>query len=222
MEAIQTGFKSFDGLTGGLDYRKVYSLFGDKESGKEQFIYKLVQSALSAKIAIVYTLTSKSYSDLISEFNSRGININPYLGNSFKILDDFSRTNSPSATDNSYAKILNGPLDLTGLSVSLSTVNGDFIKDAKPVINIFDNLSNLLMYNNPVTVYRFLQFICGKAKLAGITTLFSVDTAMHTPDIIETIKNLSDAVIDLKLDNGKRYFKISGVSKEVLEFKELE
>ncbi|MEM0144104.1 MAG: RAD55 family ATPase [Candidatus Parvarchaeum sp.] len=222
MEGIKTGFKNFDELTGGLDYRKVYSLFGDKESGKEQFIYKLVQSALSSKNSIVYILTSKSYSDLINELNSRGININSYLGTDFKILDDFSRTNSPSATDNSYAKILNGPLDLTGLSVSLSTINSDFVKDAKSVINIFDNLSNLLMYNNPVTVYRFLQFITGKAKLSGVTTLLSVDTAMHKPEIIETIKNLSDAIIDLKLEEDKRYFKLSGTSKEVLEFKELE
>ncbi len=222
MEGIKTGFKNFDELTNGLDYRRVYSLFGNKESGKEQFIYKLVQSALSAKNAIVYVLTSKSYSDLINEFNSRGININSYLGTDFKILDDFSRTNSPSATDNSYAKILNGPLDLTGLSVSLSSANSDFIKDAKPVINIFDNLSNLLLYNNPVTVYRFLQFVVGKAKLAGITTIFSIDVAMHPPEVIETIKNLSDAIIDLKLEDGKRYFKLSGTSKEVLQFTEIE
>jgi len=222
MEGIKTGFKNFDELTNGLDYRKVYSIFGDKESGKEQFIYKVVQSALSSKNAVVYVLTSKSYSDLINEFNSRGINITSYLGENFKILDDFSRTNSPNAVDNSYTKILNGPLDLTGLSVSLSSTNSDFVKDAKPVINIFDNLSNLLIYNNPVTVYRFLQFVCGKAKLAGITMIFLIDTAMHPPEVIETIKNLSDAIIDLKLERGKRYFTLVGTSKEVLEFKELE
>ena len=222
MEGLKTGFESFDKLSGGLDYRKTYALFGDRESGKEQFIYKLVQSALAVKNAVVYVLTSKAYSDLINEFNSRNIIINDYLGKDFKILDDFSRTNSPSMTDNSYAKILNGPLDLTGLSVSLSNTNSDFIKDAKTVINVFDNLSNLLMYNNPVTVYRFLQFICGKSKLSGVTTIFSVDTAMHKPDVVETIKNLSDAIINLKLENGKRYFTLSGTSKEVLEFKELE
>lgn len=222
MEGIKTGFKSFDELTGGLDYKKTYVLFGDKESGKEQFLYRFVQSALASKDAVIYVLTSKSYLDLINEFTSRNLNITAYLGNDFKILDDFSRTNSPSMTDNSYAKILNGPLDLTGLSVALSSTVSDFSKDAKTIINIFDNLSNLLMYNNPLTVYRFLQFICGKAKLSGVTTIFSVDTGMHSKDIVETIKNLSDAIIDLKLENGKRYFKLSGTSKEVLEFKELD
>ncbi|EFD92587.1 MAG: RecA-superfamily ATPase implicated in signal transduction-like protein [Candidatus Parvarchaeum acidophilus ARMAN-5] len=222
MEGLKTGLNSFDQLTGGLDYRKTYLLLGDKDSGKENFIYKLVQSSLVSKNAIAYILTSKSYSDLINEFNTRGIPINQYLENNFKILDDYSRINSPSMTDNKYAKILNGPVDLTGLSVALSSVNSDFIKDAKPVINIIDNLSNLLLYNSPVTVYRFLQFICGKAKLSGVTTILSVDTAMHAPDVIETIKNLSDAVISLKLDNGKRYFTLIGSSKEVLEFKEVE
>lgn len=222
MEGLKTGFKSFDELSGGLEYRKTYSLFGDKGSGKEQFIYRLVQSALESKNAIVYVLTSRSYSELINDFNSRKIPIDEYLGKDFRILDDFSRTNSPSITDNAYAKILNGPVDLTGLSVALANVNGDFIKDAKTVINIFDNLSNLLMYNNPMTVYRFLQFICGKSKLAGVTTVFSVDTAMHTPDVAETIKDLSDAIINLKLENGKRYFTLMGTSREVLEFKEIE
>jgi KaiC/GvpD/RAD55 family RecA-like ATPase len=222
MENLKTGLKSFDELSGGLDYRKTYALFGNKESGKEQFIYKLVQSALSNRNAVVYVLTSKSYSELINEFNARTVPINQYLGQDFKILDDFSRTNSPSMTDNSYAKILNGPVDLTGLSVALSNTNSDFLKDAKTVINIFDNLSNLLIYNNPLTVYRFLQFICGKSKLAGVTTIFSVDTAMHSPDVIETIKNLSDAIISLKLENGKRYFTLSGNSREVLDFKEID
>ncbi len=221
MEGLKTGFNSFDTLTGGLEYRKIYALFGNKESGKEQFIYKLVQSALASKNAIVYVLTSKSYSDLINEFNSHSIDIMSYLGNDFKILDDFSRTNSPGMTDNSYAKILNGPLDLTGLSVSLSNTNSDFIKDAKTVLNVFDNMSNLLLYNNPLTVYRFMQFIFGKAKLAGITTILSVDNEMHTPDVIETIKNLSDSIIELKLEDGKRYFKLLGASNEVLDFKEL-
>ncbi len=221
MEGLKTGFGSFDELTGGLDYRKVYSLFGNKESGKEQFLYKLVQSALASRNSIVYVLTSKSYSELINEFNSRNIPINQYLGKDFIILDDFSRTNSPNLTDNAYAKILNGPIDLTGLSVALSNTNSDFIKDAKTVINIFDNLSNLLIYNNPVTVYRFLQFICGKSKTAGVTTFFSLDTVMHPPDVIETIKNLSDTIITLDLQNGKRVFTLVGASREVLEPKEI-
>ena len=45
---------------------------------------------------------------------------------------------------------------------------------------------------------------------------------MHPPEVIETIKNLSDAIIDLKLEDGKRYFKLSGTSKEVLQFTEIE
>ncbi len=221
MEGIKTGFKSFDETTGGLDIRKVYLLMGNKESGKEEFMYHLSASALAAKDAVVYTINSRSYLDLINEFTARNLNISSYLGNTFKLLDNFSRTNSPNLVDNNYAKVLNGPVDLTGLSVALSTINSDFVKEGTTVVNIMDSLSTLLLYNNPVTIFRFLQFVCGKAKVSGITSVFSLDDQMHTKDINETIKSVSDAIISLKLENGKRYFTVSGISKEVLEWKEL-
>jgi RecA-superfamily ATPases implicated in signal transduction len=222
MEGIKTGFKSFDGATGGLDLRKTYLLVGNKESGKEEFLYRLASSALSLKDAVVYTVTAKSYLDLINEFSSRSLNISQYLGNAFKILDNFSRTNSPNLTDNNYAKVLNGPVDLTGLSVALSTVNSDFVKEGTSVVNVLDSLSTLLVYNNPATIFRFLQFVCGKAKLSGVTSVFSLDDEMHSKDVNETVKSVADAIISLKLEGGKRYFTAYGIAKEVLDWRELD
>ena len=187
MSGINTGFSTLDSQ-GGLDTKKTYLLIGDKESGKEEFLYKLTSAALSNKMYAVYITTGRAYTEILNEFSSRGINISQYLGNSFKILDDFSRTVSPKTVDNNYTKILNGPLDLTGLSVSLSAINNDLLKDGRLVVNIFDSLSPLLLYNNPVTVFRFLQFVCGRAKMSGVTTVFSLDDKMHSPETTETIK----------------------------------
>ncbi len=220
MSGINTGFSTLDSQ-GGLDTKKTYLLIGDKESGKEEFLYKLTSAALSNKMYAVYITTGRAYTEILNEFSSRGINISQYLGNSFKILDDFSRTVSPKTVDNNYTKILNGPLDLTGLSVSLSAINNDLLKDGRLVVNIFDSLSPLLLYNNPVTVFRFLQFVCGRAKMSGVTTVFSLDDKMHSPETTETIKSLSDAVVSLKLDSGKRYFTLSGLANEKLQWTEL-
>lgn len=218
---MATGFPSFDSSTGGLEPRKTYLLSGDKESGKEEFAYKFTASSLSNKAGAVYITTNKASGDLISEFGARSLNISQYLGSTLKILDNFTRSISPTATDNPYTKILNGPLDLTGLSVALSNVNSDFLKDGRPVINVFDSISSLLLYNNLVTVFRFMQFICGRSKMSGVTTVFLIDNQMHMPDVNETVKSLIDGVISLKLENGKRYFRIAGVSKEVLNWTEL-
>ncbi len=218
MIGMATGFPSFDSAVGGLELRKTYLLVGSKESGKEEFAYRLIASALSSRSAAVYIVTNKAPNDLLSEFTAKSISVSQYLGSTFKFIDDFSRNVSPTVTDNNYTKVLNGPLDLTGLSVALSTINGDFLKDGKGVVNVFDSISSLLLYNNPATLFRFLQFICGRAKVSGVTTIFILDNQMHPPEVTETIKSLSDGIISLKLENGRRFFTLTGVSKEVLNW----
>jgi KaiC/GvpD/RAD55 family RecA-like ATPase len=215
---MATGFPSFDASSGGLELRKTYLIVGSKDSGKEDLVYRLTASALYDKTAVVYVTVNKAPSDLLTEFNARSINISQYLGSTLKFIDDFSRNISPTATDNNYTKVLNGPLDLTGLSVALSVINGDFLKVGTNVVNIFDSLSSLLLYNSPATLFRFLQFICGRAKMSGVTSVFLLDNQMHTQDVNETIKSLTDGVITLKLEEGKRYFTLTGVNREVLRW----
>jgi KaiC/GvpD/RAD55 family RecA-like ATPase len=218
---IKTGISSFDDSVGGIDLRKTYLLSGNKESNKEDFIYRAVTSALQSKVAVVYVTTGKPVSDVLSEFSSKHLNIAQYLGTSLKLIDVYSRSITPQAGDNNYTKMLNGPLDLTGLSVALSAMNADMSKEGIPVLNIIDSLSVLLLYNNPTTMYRFLQFVCGRAKMAGISSVFLIDNEMHAPDVNETIKSLMDAVISLKMEGGKRTFKVSGNAKEVLDWKDI-
>ncbi len=221
MVGIKVGFKSFDEASGGLDSHKIYTVIGNKESGKEDFLYKMAASSLTDKNAVVYVTTAKSASDLINEFNSRNLRVSQYLGKDLSILDDFSKISTPNAQDTPYSKVLNGPLDLTGLSVALSSVNGDFLKEGRSVIDVIDSVSNLLVYNNPLTIFRFLQFICGRSKISGVTSVFALDSEMHTADVTETIKTMSDGVISLKFENGKRYFTLFGTAKEVLNWTEL-
>ncbi len=216
MTGIMTGFPSFDAATGGLDVRKTYLVTGNKESGKEDFSYRLAASSLNGKLSVVYVTNNKSNTDLLSEFTARSLNIAQYLGVSMTILDNYVRSIAPQAGDNNYTKVLNGPVDLTGLTVAVSSKNSDLLKDGRTVVNIFDSISSLLLYNNPVTMFRFLQYICGRAKMSGVTTVFLLDEQMHTPEVNETVRSLVDGIISLKLDNGKRYFTVSGVAKEVL------
>ncbi len=222
MGFLSTGFKSFDTKTQGLETKSTYLIVGSKDSGKEMFVYKLVSSLLANKADVVYVLTRKSSTDLVTDINKTGFNLGQYLGESFKVLDDFSRTISPTMVDNAFTKVLNGPVDLTGLNVAVSSVSNEFLRNGGEVVDVFDSLSQLLIYNNSPTLFRFLQFVCGKSKLSGVTSIFLLDEEMHTPEINETIRSLIDVVISLKLENGKRYFTMSGGQKEVLDWSLLE
>lgn len=223
MEGILSGFETFDNLTGGLSLHKNYLVLGDKESGKETFLYKLVQNALQNKFGVLYITISKPASEIVSDLLKVSPSISTYLGQSLKLIDDFSRSISGQATDNAYTKVLNGPLDLTGLSVAMSSINSDFIKDGYQVINVLNSVSSLLLYNNNSTVFRFLQFVCGRSKISGATSIYALDENMHAPEVTETTKSLMDGIIKLKLgDDGKRYFTATGIEKEVLAWSPLQ
>ena len=221
MDTLMSGFESFDKVVGGIPLHRNYLLNGSKESGKDIFAYHLLQSALSNKAGVIYITASKGASDLLASISSRGINVSQYLGESLKLVDNFTRNIQPDAKDNAYTRVLNGPLDLTGLAVAVSSLNSDFVKDGKTTLNIFDSISSLLLSNNSNTIFRFLQFICGKSKISGVTSLFLIDSDMHSQDTNETIKSLMDGIISLKLENGKRYFTFTGTEKEVLSWTEL-
>ncbi len=218
---IKTGISTFDDATGGLDLRKTYLISGNKESNKEEFVHRIVASALQNGSAVVYAITGKAVNDVLSEFSSKQLNIAQYLGTSLMFIDAYSRSITPQIGDNNYTKMLNGPLDLTGFSVALSSINAEMSKEGVPVLNVIDSLSILLLYSNPMTMYRFLQFIGGRSKIAGIASLFLIDNEMHAPDVNETIKSIMDVVISLKLENGTKSFKVSGNTKEVLDWKNL-
>jgi KaiC/GvpD/RAD55 family RecA-like ATPase len=221
MVSIPSGSESFDKLTGGLSPLKTYLLNGNRESGKEELAYRLSAANLKEGRAVVYITVNKGSSELLNDFLAHGLNISQHLGQSFKIIDDFSRTISPESSDNQYTKVVNGPVDLTGLSVAMSSMNNDFVKDGKSVINVLDSLSTLLLYNNTITMFRFLQFVCGRAKTSGVTSLFLLNSDMHANDVTESIKSLMDGVINVKLEDGKRFFTISGSAKEVLSWSPL-
>jgi len=222
MSNILTGFQSFDSLTGGLSTRKNYLVLGDKESGKDQFLYSLAANALKGNAAVLYISISKSAEEVVSSITKSFPGVSSSLGSSFKLIDDFSRNIMAQTSDTPYIKVLNGPLDLTGLSVAMSTINSDFVKDGYTVINIMDSVSALLLYNNNATLFRFLQFVCGRSKLSGVTGFFSLDENMHSPDVSETAKSLMDAIIKFKLgDDAKRYFTVTGTEKEVLSWSPL-
>ncbi len=223
MDRLLSGLTSFDELTEGLPLHKNYLVLGDKESGKEMFLYKLLQNALQNKSGVLYITISKSADEVVSEILKTAPQISSYLGSSLKLIDDFSRSVSSQATDNAYTKVLNGPLDLTGLSVAMSSINSDFIKDGYQVVNILNSVSSLLLYNNNATVFRFLQFVCGRSKISGATSIYALDENMHTPEVTETTKSLMDGIIKLKLgDDGKRYFIATGIDKEVLTWSPLQ
>jgi KaiC/GvpD/RAD55 family RecA-like ATPase len=216
------GIQEIDNAIGGLDLRKNYLLIGSKATAKERAIYSLIKTTLSQpNTAILYVLSRTGYNDFLNELSSNGVILGAKLGSQFKIIDTFTRTITPSAPEPPFAKLVNSPLDLTGISVNISIAGSEFLRDMKTLITIFDSVSVFLLYNPPATTFRFIQYMCGRTKITGGIGIYLLDEDMHTPQINETIRSLVDGVIEFKEENGKRYFRAHGTQKEAMMWQEV-
>lgn len=106
-----------------------------------------------------------------------------------------------------------GPAALNEISVSIEQAKEKLFKLGKNMRMVFDSLSTLLLYNNPNTIYRFLQVITTRAKASYTTSLFSLEHGMHDPKIVSTIEHLTDGTIRFREEEGKYYIKVSRIKE---------
>ena len=92
---------------------------------------------------------------------------------------------------------IGGPLALTDLSIALSQIQAGFHKIAGSYRFFFDSLSTLLLYNDPNTIYRFLQVITSKLKMSNGVGFFTLGTGMHDEKINMTIRHLMDGALSI-------------------------
>lgn len=90
-----------------------------------------------------------------------------------------------------------GPLALTDISIALSQVQSGFHRLAGSYRFFFDSLSTLLLYNNPNTIYRFLQVITSKLKMSNGVGFFTLGKGMHDEKVNMTIRHLMDGAVTL-------------------------
>jgi len=92
---------------------------------------------------------------------------------------------------------IGGPLALTDLSIALSQIQAGFHKIAGSYRFFFDSLSTLLLYNDPNTIYRFLQVITSKLKMSNGVGFFTLGKGMHDEKINMTIRHLMDGALNI-------------------------
>ncbi len=71
-----------------------------------------------------------------------------------------------------------------------------------------ESLSNLLMYSNLQTVYRFLHVFTSSTRAADAISIYSVEAGMHSPETIATLKQLVQMAIEIQEDGDKRVLRV--------------
>jgi archaellum biogenesis ATPase FlaH len=77
----------------------------------------------------------------------------------------------------------------------------------------FDSLSPLLMYVDLQRLFRFLHVFTSQIQSQGWLGVFSVDPESHDDQTINTISQLFDGVVEVRVtDGGDREVRVRGVS----------
>ncbi|MFB6071464.1 MAG: RAD55 family ATPase [Halobacterium sp.] len=130
-----------------------------------------------------------------------------------RVVDCVS-SQSGSATQNDRVRHVSSPGDLTGMGIEFSEVARSAEDAGVAGLRVgFDSLSPLLMYVDIERLFRFLHVFTSQIQSQGWLGVFSVDPESHDEQTINTISQLFDGVLELRVtDGGDREARVRGVT----------
>ena len=197
------------GLVSGFDDGTNLLLSGPAMSGKRELLLSLLARGEADGDGAVI-VTARDPAEEVSAEYADAVDAEPRF---LRIIDCVS-AQSGSATNGEDTHYVSSPGDLTGMGIEFSEVAraaGDAGVDRLRVG--FDSLSPLLMYVDLQRLFRFLHVFTSQIQSQGWLGVFSVDPESHDEQTINTISQLFDGVVDVRLtDAGDREVRVRGVT----------
>ena len=215
------GIKELDDAIGEMKKGSNLLLIGPSLTGKEAILNQIISYGATEKDNAVMMVTTRE----------PGIQILDYLKDmtpdlplsNVGIVDCVSQMFDNNIVETKNIKIVNSPVDLTGIGVKISQFFEDFyIK--KNILNIqlhINSLSTIMMYSNLQTVFRFLNVYTGRIRAAGGLGIYVIESGVHDEKSIATLKQLCDGLIEVKSEKDRNFLRIviySGKSTPWFEY----
>lgn len=196
-------------LVSGFDDGTNLLLSGPAMSGKRGLLVELLARGERDGEGAVIVTSRDSADEVVGEY-ADAVGAAPGF---LRVLDCVS-AQSGSTTDDERVRYVSSPGDLTGMGIEFSEVArnaGDAGVDRLRVG--FDSLSPLLMYVDLQRLFRFLHVFTSQIQSQGWLGAFSVDPESHDDQTINTISQLFDGVVDVRVtDDGDQEVRVRGVT----------
>lgn len=105
-----------------------------------------------------------------------------------------------------FVRSCGSPGDLTGMGIEFSELAKEADRQGIDAMRVgFDSLSSVLMYVELERLFRFLHVFTRQIQSKGWLGLFAIDPESHDPQTINTLNQLFDGVIQIRLpeDGGQ-------------------
>jgi KaiC/GvpD/RAD55 family RecA-like ATPase len=216
MHRYNLGLKELDDEIGGIVSGANIMLIGPAMSGKNAVLNSIMSCGLQNGEAVVLVETRMPGEDALQK-------LNPPEPSFIGVVDCVARTLGVNARDTSRIRHVSSPVDLTGVGVRVSQLMEDFDKVNNGEARLcIDSVSTMLMYSNLQTVFRFLHVMAGRVSMQGDLGVYVVDEGMHDSQTIATLKQLFNAVLQVKVEGDCTYIRAVGLTPRPTQWMEYE
>ena len=108
-------------------------------------------------------------------------------------------------------RYVSSPADLTGIGMASSELIQTFADRGRGVRVGLHSLSQLLMYADVKTVFRFLHILTGRTSSADALGVCTLDSEAHDGQTVHTIRQLFDGMIETRSGSDSREFRVRGL-----------
>jgi KaiC/GvpD/RAD55 family RecA-like ATPase len=179
---VSTGVPSLDNVLGtdGYPDRSAVLVVGPPGIGKEALCYWFVRSGLIQGDYVLYA-THRPVSDVLRDMKGIGISTE-------RVPDWISSSGSPTKLDLRDAT-----------SISYNIKQAVHANEMRRVRVATDVLSPLLVLNPLETMYNYWTQLLSEMKTHDCVTLVLAEEGMHPPNVLTTMEQIFDSVIEMRL-----------------------
>lgn len=191
-DRIVTGICGMDQMVGGgFLPGSCIVLTGPPGSGKSAYCRELlVNQAKKGKkcMAVITNIQPEHLHELLEKKN----------GNQVTVLDAYSWREGKTTSD-----ALTSLTDLNEFKSKFTAALGE-----NEVI-VIDSLTDLLMHNEPESVYKLFQRIAGAVKHKKLFLIACLEKGIHDPSVENTFNYITEGTIEMRLQENKRTMRVT-------------
>ena len=212
MGDFKFGIKELDNAIDGIRNGSNILMVGPAMSGKEVILHHIMyHGTVKNENAVITVFTNESAAHILDWFKENEL-VLPL--SRIGIIDCITRSLSNTEVETDNIKFASNPMDLTGMGVRISQFFEYFLmkRNIQKIQLHINSISTILMYSNIQTVFRFIHVFTGRIKTAGGLGIFVMESGMHDDQAIATLKQLFDGMIEIKLEDDKKFIRVAGLS----------
>ncbi len=218
-ERLSTGIETLDDMIeGGFPMNSTIIIMGDKGTGKEALINRLVYEGLKEEQEGLYVSLDGSPDDVRGDAEYYGWEFAEY-SDQLVFVDGYSW--QAGGSDDMFA--LDGLSDMNQMNMTLTDAMRELSPDKTKRVAI-NSASSLLLYTDPQSTLKFLQVVAAKSTSSGGCLFITLEESTHEEKTKSTVNHVADGVIKLKMEGDDKKISVNRMDKteHTREWKNLE